>query len=132
PDAADAEHYDRIAEADLERLDHPARPGHHAAAERPELLERQVLVHLHCRALGHDRVAGEARLAEEVRVHRSAVQRRRTVEPFAAEAQRYGKIAISRPVGAAARALAARVSGEDHVIAHREAAHTLAQRLDHP
>ncbi len=74
PDAADAEHRDRVAEPDLERLDHPARAGHHPAAERPELFERQVLVHLHRGALGDDRVAGEARLAEEVRVHPSSPQ----------------------------------------------------------
>ena len=134
PDAADTEHRDRIAEPDLERLDHPAGTGHHAAAERAKLLERQVLVHLHGSACGHDRVAGKARLAEEMRVNGFPPtligQRGRTIESLAAKAQRHREIAISRSVGTTAGALPARASAEDHVIADRKAAHALTHFLD--
>ena len=67
-DPARTEDRDGLTITDLERRDYRPGASDYSAAERGEFLERQVPVHLHRRALRHDRVGCERRLAEEVRV----------------------------------------------------------------
>ncbi len=130
---AAAHQQDRRAGAAGERAHDRARPGLHAAAERPHQGQGHAVRHLHDVALIGQRPFGEGGLAEEAGGQRLAVAMHggRAVGTTTSEVQGVQLHAIGRLVPQARLARAARAEGQRHPVARLDLGHRGAHRLHH-
>ena len=133
PDAAETEDRDARTRLDFRRMQHGADSGRDPTAQKAHLVQRCILANLCQRNLGHHGVLGEGRGAHVVVEHLSAVGK-----PTGAVGHQTPPLSLAdlpAEIGLARQTeLALPTLGDverDHVVPHREPAHTRPHFFDH-